>query len=61
MTKTCLGEGVDDAVVQVHGVQVAVVRQKDLHEILRRVAEGSHDVQHLPLVLEGGVLALQDA
>lgn len=57
--KTCLGERVHDAVVEVHSVQVAVVGQEDLHKVLGRVGEGGHDVQHLPLVLEGAVLALQ--
>lgn len=50
-----------DTVVQVHGVQVAVVVEKDLDESLRRVTEGGHGLQHLPLVLEGAVLALQNA
>lgn len=56
-----LGEGVDDAVVEVDGMEVTVVRQEDLHKSLRRVAEGGHHVQHLPLVLEGAVFALQHA
>lgn len=42
-------------------MQVAVVREEDLHEGLGGVAEGGHNVQHLLLVLEGAVLALQDA
>lgn len=42
-------------------MEVAVVREEDLDEGLRRVAEGGHYVQHLLLVLEGAVLALQHA
>ena len=42
-------------------MQVAVVGEEDLHEGLGGVAEGGHHIQHLPLVLERAVLALQHA
>lgn len=55
-----LREGVDDTVVEVNRVQVAVVVEEDLQQSLRRIAKGGHDVEDPLLMLESAVLTFED-